>query len=41
MKDSRASRDRRCGASVPTRAGALWNASGSGNGAGAVLDESS
>jgi hypothetical protein len=41
MKDSRTSRDRRYGASVQTRAGTLWNASGNGNAAGAALDESS
>jgi hypothetical protein len=41
MKDSRTSRDRRCGASVQTRAGAPWNASGNANGAGAGLYESS
>jgi hypothetical protein len=41
MKDSRASRDRRSGASVRMRAGAPWNASGNESGAGARLRESS
>jgi len=35
MMDSRTSRDHRCSASVPARAGAPWNASGNGSGAGA------
>ena len=35
MRDSRTGGDRRCGASVPVRAGAPWNVFGNGSGAGA------
>jgi hypothetical protein len=36
MQDSRTGRDRRCGASVQALAGAPWNVSGNGSGAGAA-----
>ncbi len=37
MQDSITSHGRRCSASVPTRAGAPWNASGGGSGAGGCV----